>query len=73
MSLTVTYKGNEIIDETSDCVKVMKTAGKRMEDDVTIEYSGGEQIEPDFSKVTFWDYDGTLLYQYSLAEIQQLI
>lgn len=41
MSLTVTYKGQDIIDETADCVKVMKTQGKYLEDDVTIDYTGG--------------------------------
>lgn len=41
MSLTVTYKGADIINETADCVKVMKTQGKYLEDDVTIDYTGG--------------------------------
>lgn len=41
MSLTVTYKGADLIDETADCVKVMKTQGKYLEDDITIDYTGG--------------------------------
>ena len=41
MSLTVSYKGNNIISETTDCAKVMKTAGKYLEDDIAIDFSGG--------------------------------
>ena len=41
MSLKVSYKGVDIIDESSDCNKTLNTAGTYMEDDVTIAYSDG--------------------------------
>lgn len=40
VALKVTYKGEDIIDETSDCSKILKTEGKYLEDNITIDYSG---------------------------------
>lgn len=47
MSATITYKGNTIATASNN-TKVLKTAGKYMEDDVTITdvTQGGSTIEP---------------------------
>ena len=75
MSLTISYKGVDIVDETADCTKTLKTAGKYCEADIEVEYSGGGETRPselNLDKVSFVDYDGVLVADYTLAEIQQM-
>ena len=43
MGVTVSYKGNTIINETNSFTKKMDTSGKYMEDDVTITYTASSE------------------------------
>ena len=73
MSLKVTYKGTDIIDESASCVKKLDTQGKYLEDDVTIDYTaGGGTVGVEEKDVNFYDYDGTCLCSYTAQEAQQL-
>lgn len=70
MSTQVTYKGDEIASFSND-TKTLKTAGKYMEDDISIVDvdSGGGRPEVEPGDVTFIDYDGTALYAYTADQI----
>ena len=70
MSTSVNYKGNEIAS-FSNGTKTLKTAGKYMEDDISIVDvdSGGGRPEVEPGDVTFIDYDGTALYAYTADQI----
>ena len=54
--------------------KRLLTAGKYCPSDivVTAEGGGGSYVPTEEKDVNFYDYDGTLLYSYTLAEVQAL-
>ena len=76
MSATIKYKGNTIASITTDSSKTLKTSGKYCEGDIVVENvqdGGGETpASAKWDNVTFIDYDGSVLYSYSLAEAQAL-
>ena len=76
MSATIKYKGNTIASITTDSSKTLKTSGKYCEGDIVVENvqdGGGETpASAKWDDVTFIDYDGSVLYSYSLSEAQAL-
>ena len=76
MSATIKYKGNTIASITTDSSKTLKTSGKYCEGDIVVENvqdGGGETpASAKWDDVTFIDYDGSVLYSYSLSEAQVL-
>ena len=76
MSATIKYKGNTIASITTDSSKTLKTSGKYCEGDIVVEnvQDGGGEIPASakWDDVTFIDYDGSVLYSYSLAEAHAL-
>ena len=72
MSASITYKNDTLVSFDSG-TKTLKTAGKYLEDDitVTVDGSGGGGGEPAPKKqINFIDYDGTILYSYTRSEWQ---
>jgi len=66
MSTTVTYKGSTLTTADNQ-TRVLKTSGKYLEDDITIVDVANTPVEQ--KQVTFFDYDGTILYSYTKEEI----
>jgi hypothetical protein len=52
--------------------KRLLTGGKYCPDDIVVEAVGGASAAVEASDVNFYDYDGTLLYAYTLAEVQAM-
>lgn len=50
--------------------KRLLTGGKYCPDDIVVEAVGGAPVEE--KDVNFYDYDGTLLHSYTLAEVQEM-
>lgn len=65
----VTYNNNTIVELSESGIKTLKTAGKYCEDDIVLEYEKPEVPDPTTS-INFYDYDGTLVGQWSLTELQ---
>ena len=103
MSTEISYKGS-VLTTVSNETKTLQTAGKYLEDDITVTDSGGSSTTVEALSVTqngtytapagtayspvtvsvsggggdaskpvkFIDYDGTLLYSYTAAELNDL-
>lgn len=67
MSVSIKYKGNEIASMTDDGTKTLQTKGKYCEDNITVTQTTLPPVEP--NDITFWDYDGTVVAAWSLAEL----
>ena len=72
MSVSIKYKGNEIAALTATGTKTLNTAGKYCEGDITVENTesgggGGGAVSP--KDINFYDYDGTCVAAWSLAEL----
>ena len=68
--VSISYKGNEIASMNATGVKTLLTSSAFCEDDITVSYtkpSGGGPVSR--KQVNFIDYDGTILYSYTKAEI----
>ena len=72
MTTTVTYKGNTLTTVNNQ-TRTLLTAGKYLEDDLTLTdvTSGGGGGNPE-DPVKFIDYDGTILYSYSVSDFMAL-
>ena len=72
MSTDVTYKNNTLASISSG-TGTLKTAGKYLEDDITITVTGSGGGEPARKKqINFIDYDGIILYSYTKSEWQNV-
>ena len=73
MSVSIKYKGNEIAKLTATGTKTLNTAGKYCEGDITVENTesggGGGAVSP--KDINFYDYDGTCVAAWSLAELAE--
>lgn len=67
MSVSIKYKGNEIASMTESGTKTLQTKGKYCEDNITVTQTTPPPVEP--NDITFWDYDGTVVAAWSLAEM----
>ena len=73
MSVSIKYKGSEIAALTATGTKTLNTAGKYCEGDITVENTesggggGGGAVSP--KDINFYDYDGTCVAAWSLAEL----
>ena len=74
MSVNIKYKNNSIATLTDTGTKTLKTSGKYCEGDIVVEnvQDGGSAPSAKWNDVTFIDYDGSVLYSYSLEEAQAL-
>ena len=52
--------------------KRLLTGGKYCPDDIVVEAVGGASVDVEEKDVNFYDYDGTLLHSYTLAEVQEM-
>ena len=69
MSVSIKYKGNEIASMTENGTKTLQTKGKYCEDNITVTQTIPPPVEP--KDINFYDYDGTLLDAWSLAELAE--
>ena len=70
--VTLTYKGETIVELDASGSKTLKTAGKFCEADIELEYvKSGADADPN-KAVKFYDYDGTLLYSFTRQEFNIL-
>lgn len=71
MSVSIKYKGNEIASMTATGTKTLNTEGKYCEGNITVENTesggGGGAVSP--KDINFYDYDGTCVAAWSLAEL----
>lgn len=71
MSVSIKYKGSEIASMTATGTKTLNTEGKYCEGDITVENTesggGGGAVSP--KDINFYDYDGTCVAAWSLAEL----
>lgn len=76
MSVNIKYKNNSIATMSGTGTKTLKTSGKYCEGDIVVENvqdgGGGASPSAKWNYVTFIDYDGSVLYSYSLEEAQAL-
>ena len=71
--VTLTYKGQNILELSESGNKTIKTAGKYCEADVLLSYVKSGVGEADYRKaVKFFDYDGTLVYSFTADEFLAL-
>lgn len=72
--VTLTYKGQNILELSESGNKTIKTAGKYCEDNFNLQYTrpGGGTVVDRNDAVRFFDYDGTLLYSYTAQEFLAL-
>ena len=72
MSVSIKYKGNEIASMTATGTKTLNTEGKYCEGNIIVENTesgggGGGAVSP--KDINFYDYDGTCVAAWSLAEL----
>ena len=73
MSVAIKYKGSEIAALAATGTKTLNTAGKYCEGDIVVENTesggggGGGAVSP--KDINFYDYDGTCVAAWSLAEL----
>ena len=73
MSVSIKYKGSEIAALTETGTKTLNTAGKYCEGNIIVENTesggggGGGAVSP--KDINFYDYDGTCVAAWSLAEL----
>ena len=73
MSVSIKYKGSEIAKMTASGTKTLNTDGKYCEGDIVVENTesggggGGGAVSP--KDINFYDYDGTCVAAWSLAEL----
>ena len=74
MSVSIKYKGNEIAKLTATGTKTLNTEGKYCEGNIIVENTesgggGGGAVSP--KDINFYDYDGTCVAAWSLAELAE--
>lgn len=73
MSVSVKYKGTEIASMNETGTKTLLTSGKYCDANIVVENTkdgGGEPSAPvSPSDITFYDYDGTVVAAWTLAEL----
>lgn len=70
MTATISYKG-ATLGTADNSTKTLLTSGTYLEDNITIvDVSGGTPVQK--KQINFMDYDGTILYAYSKAEINAM-
>lgn len=75
MSVSIKYKGSEIAALTETGTKTLNTAGKYCEGNIIVENTesggggGGGAVSP--KDINFYDYDGTCVAAWSLAELAE--
>ena len=73
MSVSIKYKGSEIAALTATGTKTLNTAGKYCEGDIVVENTesggGGGSTAVSPKDINFYDYDGTCVAAWSLAEL----
>lgn len=72
MSVSIKYKGNEIASMKATGTKTLNTEGKYCEGNIIVENTesgggGGGAVSP--KDINFYDYDGTCVAAWSLAEL----
>ena len=73
MSVSIKYKGSEIAALAATGTKTLNTAGKYCEGDIVVENTesggGGGSTAVSPKDINFYDYDGTCVAAWSLAEL----
>ncbi len=70
--VSISYKGNEIASMNESGAKTLLTGSCFCEGDITVAYTKPSGGPVEKKQINFIDYDGTLLYSYTKAEINDM-
>lgn len=67
MSISIKYRGSEILSSSASETKTLLTSGKYCDDNIIV--TNVETAIPTEADINFYDYDGTLLYAWTIEEL----